>query len=408
MKFFNTISADKAIDLMNDNFEQFKIGKERVGLLESTNRILAEDVFSTIDVPEFDRSTVDGYAILTRDSHGSSQSIPTMLNILGKIKIGNYVEEEIISGQAMYIPTGGMLPKGADGVIMIEDVELMDEDTLLGYKPISKGQNIIFKGDDIKKGQLALKKGSKLRPEDIGVLAALGIGEVEVYEKVKFYIISTGDEIIDLDEELTIGKIRDINSYTLAGLIEEVGGQISGKNIVRDNYEALRDEVEKALAISDIVLISGGSSVGTMDFTHKVIDSFQGKGVFIHGLSIKPGKPTIVGEGNGKPIIGLPGHPISSIVVFKALVEEFIYHKLKMAHIKPQVKASVDSNFPSDPGKQTYHMVSLKKLGDSYIASPIFGKSGMISLMSKADGYIIIEDYEEGVYKGEEREIYIL
>lgn len=407
MKFFNTITVEKAINMMNENFRNLKIDSETVDILACRGRILAKDIYSTINVPEFNRSTVDGYAILSRDSHGSSPSIPAMLNLVGKVKMGEYVDKEIKSGQAMYVPTGGMLPKGADGVIMIEDVELMDDDIILGYKPISNGENLILKGDDIKKGELALKKATKLNPEHVGVLAALGISQVEVYEKIKFYIISTGDEIIDIDEELTVGKIRDINSYALAAMIEELGGQVSGKSIIKDDYEALRSQVEKALDMAHIVIISGGSSVGTMDFTHQVIDSFKGKGVFVHGMSIKPGKPTIVGEGKGKPIIGLPGHPISSIVVFKAIVEEFVYNKLDIEPTKASINARLDSNFPSDPGKKTYHMVKLRKEGNEYIASPVFGKSGMISLMSEADGYIIIEDHEEGVYKEEERKIYI-
>lgn len=408
MKFFNTITVEEARNKMSENFRDLTIEIETVDILDSRNRVLAKDIYSTIDVPEFNRSTVDGYAILTRDSHGSTSSIPAMLNMIGKVKMGEYIYEEIKSGESMYVPTGGMIPKGADGVIMIEDVELMDDNTLLLYKPISNGENLILKGDDMKKEELALKKGTKLNPEHIGVLASLGIPRVEVYEKIKFYIISTGDEIIDMDEELTIGKIRDINSYTLAAMIEELGGKVVGKSIIKDDYESLRNEVDKALDISHIIILSGGSSVGTMDYTHKVIDSFQGRGVLIHGLSIKPGKPTIVGEGKKKPIIGLPGHPISSIVVFKAIVEDFVYNKLNMKVYRAQINAIVDSNFPSSPGKETYYMVKLKKEENKYIASPIFGKSGMISLMSQADGYIIIEDYEEGVYKGEEREIYIL
>ena len=407
MKFFDTITIQEAKSLMNDNFSDLIIPNERVNIEKCQNRVLAKDIYSTINVPEFNRSTVDGYAILTKDSHGSSPSIPAMLNIVGKVNMGQYVDKVIKSGQAMYVPTGGMIPKGADGVIMIEDVELMDDTSLLAYKPISNGENLILKGEDISSQDLALKKGTKLNPDHIGVLAALGISEIEVYEKIKFYIISTGDEIIGIDEELTIGKVRDINSYTLGAMIEELGGQVVGKSIIHDDYEALRQEVANALDISHIVLISGGSSVGTMDYTHKVIDSFEGRGVFVHGLSIKPGKPTIVGEGKNKPIIGLPGHPISSIVVFKALVEEFVYDKLGVETIKARVNALVDSNFPSSPGRQTYHMVKLKKEDNKFIASPIFGKSGMISLMSQADGFIIIEDYQEGVYKGEEREIYI-
>lgn len=407
MKFFNTITVEKAIEMLNENFKDLTIDVETVHILNSRNRVLAKDIYSTIDVPEFNRSTVDGYAILTRDSHGSSTSIPAMLNIVGKVKMGEYVDKEIKSGEAIYVPTGGMIPQGADGVIMIEDVEELDENTLLAYKPISNGENLILKGDDIRKEELILKKGTKLSAEHIGVLASLGISEVKVYEKVKFYIISTGDEIIDIDEELTIGKVRDINSYTLAAMIDELGGEVAGKNIIKDDYDLLRNEVDKALDTGHIVLISGGSSVGTMDYTHKVIDSFQGRGVFIHGLSIKPGKPTIVGEGKNKPIIGLPGHPISSIVVFKALVEQFLWNLLGVEISRPRVNAILDSNFPSSPGRKTYHMVNLKKDKDRYIASPLFGKSGMISLMSRADGYIIIEEHEEGVYKGEERQIYI-
>ena len=407
MKFFNTIRVDKAKELLRENFKDLIIATEAVDILKSKDRILAKDIYSAINVPEFNRSTVDGYAILTKDSHGSTTSIPAMLNVVGKVKMGEYINQEINAGQAMYVPTGGMNPRGADGVIMIEDVELIDEETLLLYKPISNGSNIILKGDDIKKDELTLDKGTRLNPEHIGVLASLGISKVEVYEKIKFYIISTGDEIIDIDEELTIGKVRDINAYTLAAMIEDIGGEVVGKNIINDDYELLRREVDKALDIAHMVLISGGSSVGTMDYTHKVIDSFQGKGVFVHGLSIKPGKPTIIGEGKNKPIIGLPGHPISSIVVFKAIVEEFIENKLGQEIIKSTVHAILDSNFPSSPGKETYHMVKLRKEKNKYIASPVFGKSGMISLMAKSNGYIIIEDHEEGIYKGEERQIYL-
>ena len=205
-----------------------------------------------------------------------------------------------------------------------------------------------------------------------------------------------------------MGKVRDINSYALISMAENLGCEVVGRNIVKDDYDLLRDEVEKGLLAADIVLLSGGSSVGTRDYTDKVIASFGGKGVLIHGLAIKPGKPTIVGEGNGKLILGLPGHPVSSIVVFKALVEEFIRKGFGVTDLPPQVKASMENNFPSSPGKRTYHMVRLKKEGDGYIASPSFGKSGMISLLSQSQGYIVIKEHEEGIYKGEERVVYLL
>jgi molybdopterin molybdotransferase len=408
MDFFNVVTVNEARNIIMENFSDYGFDIELIDLLDSTDRVLAFDIYSEIDVPEFDRSTVDGYGIIVEDSHGATEAIPSILNMLGEVRMGEYTKFEIKSGDSVYIPTGGMLPKGTTGVIMIENTELMDKDTLLIYKPISKGENIVFKGDDTKKGDIALKKGRHITPEVIGVLASLGISQVKVYKKPSFYIISTGDEVIDLDAELTMGKVRDINTYALYSLIQKLGCEVVGQKIVSDNYELLREEVEKGTALADIVLLSGGSSVGTRDFTDKVIGSFEGRGVLVHGLAIKPGKPTIIGEGNGKLIIGLPGHPVSSIVVFKAIVEDYINKKLGNDIIPSQVRAIMDYNFPSSPGKETYHMVTLRTEGDRYYASPTFGKSGMITLLSKSQGYIVISDYEEGINRGEERTVYLL
>ena len=377
-------------------------------ILECSDRILAEDIHSNINVPEFNRSTVDGFAIKSKDSHGASESVPSLFNILGEVHMGEVTEYCIQSGQAVYVPTGGMIPEGADGVVMIEYTEKLDESNLMVYKSISFNENVILKGDDIKVGETALEKGRRITPEAVGVLAALGKNQVKVYKKPKFYIISTGDEIIDLDEELELGKVRDINSYALYSLILKLGGDIVGKEIVKDNYELLKIEVEKAVNVSDIVLISGGSSVGTRDYTDKVINSFSGKGVFVHGISIKPGKPTIIGEGEGKLIFGLPGHPVSSIVVFKAIIEDFIKDKMNIRDYLPKTKAIIDFNFPSSSGKETYQMVKLKEEDGEVYATPSFGKSGMITLLSDSDGYIVIKSFEEGVYKGEERDVFLL
>ncbi len=408
MEFFNVVSVDEGRKIIMENFGAYEFNTELVDIEHSLGRTLGEDIYSNIDVPEFNRSTVDGYGIKVEDSHGSNQSIPSIINILGEVKMGQEIQSSIKSGESFYVPTGGMIPEGATGVIMIENTEKMDENTLLLYKPISHGENIIYKGDDIKKGELALEKGQKISSEALGVLAALGISKVPVYCKAKFYIISTGDEIISIEEELSIGKIRDINSYTLSALIQNIGGDVVGKSVVKDDYELLLNEVKKASKIADIVLISGGSSVGTKDYTHKVIDSFQGKGILLHGLAIKPGKPTILGEANGKMILGLPGHVVSSIIVFKVLIEYYIRERFKTGEIIPRVKAIINHNFPSNPGRETYQMVKLSEQDGKYYASPTFGKSGMISLLSKSQGYIVIGAHEEGINKGEEREVYLL
>lgn len=408
MDFFNVVSVEEARRRVMNVFKDYTFEREAISLLESTNRILGEDIVSQIDVPEFNRSTVDGYAIKSKESHGASESMPSLFNIIGEVHMGEISKYNIKSGEAVYVPTGGMVPEGADGMVMVENTEKLDKSTLMVYKSISFNENIILKGDDIKIGEIALKRGRRITPEAIGVLAALGISQVKVYKKPRFYIISTGDEIIDLDEKLEMGKIRDINSYALNSLIIRLGGEVVGRSIVRDDYSLLRDEVEKAIEISDIVLISGGSSVGTRDYTAKVIDSFNGKGVFVHGISIKPGKPTIVGEGEGKLIFGLPGHPVSSIIVFKAIVEHYVRQKMGIIDFIPKTKAVMDFNFPSSPGRETYQMVKLKEKDGKIYATPNFGESGMITLLADADGYIVIKTHEEGIYKGEEREVYLL
>ena len=408
MDFFNVVSVEDAKRMISENFKEYKLALEEVDILESLDRVIGEDIYSHIDVPDFNRSTVDGYAIVSNDSHGASDSIPSMLQIVGEVKMGKRADKKISPGSAIYVPTGGMIPDGADSMIMIENTEKLDGNTLLINRPVSNGENIISKGDDIRKDSLILEKGKKIDPEIMGVLGALGKSKIRVYKKAMFYIISTGDEIIPIEEELEFGKIRDINSYALLGMIKKLGGQVVGNSIIKDNFDLLKEEVERAVKLSDIVLISGGSSVGTLDFTKDVIGSFKGRGVFIHGLSIKPGKPTIVGEASGKAIFGLPGHPVSSIIVFKALVEEFIKEKMNIKEIKPQIKALMDSNFPSSPGKLTYQMVTLKKEGGKYVATPNFGKSSMISLLKNSDGYILIGSHEEGIYKGEERDVFLL
>ena len=408
MDFFNVVTIEEGRKLILDNFKNYKLETELVHILDAVDRTLAVDVISNINVPEFNRSTVDGYGIIVEDSYGATETIPSILNILGEVKMGKISNIKIKPGQTIYIPTGAMIPEGVTGVIMVENTEKMGGDTLLLNKPISKGENMVFIGDDIKKDEIALEKGRVINAEVVGTLAALGISEVQVYKKPRFYIISTGDEIIDIDEKLIPGKIRDINSYTLQILVEKSGGEVVGRTIVRDDYKLLRQEVEKALDISDIVLISGGSSVGTRDYTDKVIKSFDGAGVLAHGLSIKPGKPTIIGDCNGKLVMGLPGHPVSSIVVFKALIEYYMDKKLGNNRILPSIMAIMEYNFPSSPGRETYQMVKLKYDNGKYYASPTHGKAGMISLLSQSQGYIVIKLHEEGIYKGEKRQVFLL
>ena len=378
--------------------------KEVIKLEDSLGRILYEDIRSKENIPEFNRTTVDGYALKSKETLGASQGIPAFFNIIGEVSMGENTTKIINSGEAIYVPTGGMIPEGADSMIMIEYCEILD-DTLLVHKPVSINENIMLLGEDIKVDEIILEKGTKITPENVGVLASMGIYNLPVFKKIKFSIISTGDELVGENEEYKKGKIRDINSYTLSHAIENFG-EVMEKKIVRDNYETLLEEVKKSIEISDIVIISGGSSAGNYDYTSKVIENQEGGEVFIHGISIKPGKPTIIGKGNNKLVIGLPGHPISSIVVFNIVVKKLVEKLYFQNNNEEYYYGELSHNVRGTPGRTTYQMIKRIDKGNKIIVEPIFGKSGMTTLMTKSSGYIILDTEIEGLEKGSMVRVY--
>lgn len=408
MEFFKCILVEEAVNIIKEEFKDYKLESEIVDLEYAYDRVIYEDVVSTQFVPEFDRSTVDGYAIVAEDSYGASDTIPTILDVIGEVKMGEMTDIVISSGKCAYVPTGGMIPQGANAVIMIENTEKMDEKTLLVQKPVRVQENVIKRGEDIRENEIVIEKGRKLNPAHIGALASLGISRVKVFKKPKVSIISTGDEIIGIEEKLEYGKIRDINSYSLRAQAQKSGLEVVENVIVKDDFNQLKEAIEKGIEKSDIVLLSGGSSVGERDFTKEAINSLGGKGILAHGISIKPGKPTLIANARGKLVVGLPGHPVSAITVFMAVVEPFIEQLYSLKTIKPTIFAKMTANFPSAPGKDTYVFVNIKKENGIYYATPKFGKSGMITNLSKADGYIVIKIHEEGVNKGDLREVYLL
>ncbi len=404
MNFLKVTDIDEIEELILKKIPRLK-GKEEICKLEdSLDRVLCENITANLNVPEFNRSTVDGYAIKSKESLGASQGIPAFFTIKGEVLMGEDTSKKLESGEAIYVPTGAMIPEGSDSMIMIEYCETL-EDTLLVHKPVSSFENIMLLGEDVKAGDIILKKGSVITPENVGVLASLGIYEVSVFKKFKFSIISTGDEIIGEDEEYKKGKIRDINSYTLSLAIQKLGIVVE-KKIVKDNFEAILEEVKKSTKNSDIVLISGGSSAGNYDYTSKVISSLDGGEVFVHGISIKPGKPTIIGKSNDKLIFGLPGHPISSIVVFNIVVKKLIESLYFCGDEDEYYYGILSHNLHSTPGRTTYQMINKTIENNEIIVNPIFGKSGMTTLMTKSKGYIILENNIEGLEKGSRVRVY--
>lgn len=399
MIFSKLDSIDQAKLKFEKGLEDFTIETEEINIIDGLDRILAQDIKSNIDIPEFNRSTKDGYAVKCSNIK--------QRKIIGQVNMGEKTELEITTNQAIYVPTGGMVPKGSDGIIMIEDVHKKDNVLLLN-KSISFGENINFKGDEMKKGELLFSKGRKLTPSDIGTLASIGMSKIKVYKKLEFSIISTGDEIVDIDCKAINGKIRDVNKYSLSTEIERIGGKVSSSEIVKDDFELLRKSTKRALELSDIVLISGGSSVGIKDYTLKVIESFDNSKVFVHGVSIKPGKPTIISKVGEKIVIGLPGHPTSSLIVFKVFIESFLNEKLNIDYGVRKMKAIIKENFENHTSRETYQLVSLEENKGDFYAIPIKGTSGMIYTLSKSHGYVIIKSKEKGLKKGEKRDVFFL
>lgn len=401
MDFFNVLSVEETNLIIEDLASIYVIETESIHLNESVHRIVSQNIYTNCNLPEFNRSTVDGYAVRSDDIIGASESIPSFLECVYNVEIGKTVDIILKSGQAIYVPTGGMVPEGADGVVMIEYSEKLDDKMILIHKPVAPGENISFIGDDIKEGELAIEKGKKLSPYDIGLLAGIGVSTVQVYKKPKIAILSTGDEIIDIDEEKKMGKIRDINGYAIKALISSIGGEVVKHEIVKDDFDKLKSTIDTMVKKSDIVLISGGSSVGTRDYTKRIIESFEGGKIFVHGVSVKPGKPTIIGQIDGKAIFGLPGHPASALMIFNIFVKSYFEKILNKKQEALSINATITKNVHSAPGKETYQMVELVKKENEWLAIPIYAKSGMVTLLSKSSGYVRITDEKEGIVKGD-------
>ncbi|WML41705.1 molybdopterin molybdotransferase MoeA [Neobacillus sp. OS1-2] len=327
MQFFKVKTVEETFALIEENIPVIgqTVGRE---LGEALNDILASPVVAKENVPSFDRSTVDGYAVRAKDTYGSSESMPGFLTVAGEVKMGEVPDAVVSHGTAVYVPTGGMMPKGSDSVLMIEHCE--DVEGLLNtYKQVAPGENVIRAGEDIKEGEILLKAGTRLRPQELGALASLGIAEVPVFRKLKVGYLSSGDEIVPYQTKTLIeGQIRDINYLTIAGLANEWNVDVVYGGIVRDDFEEFRGRARELYDVVDCLILSGGSSVGAKDYTTDVIQALGDPGVFVHGISIKPGKPTILAVAKGKPVIGLPGHPASAMIIFK-LFGERILRKLK-------------------------------------------------------------------------------
>lgn len=385
-----------------------RVGVEDIPLVEAAGRILAENVVADSNLPEFPRSTMDGYAVRASSTFGATEGNPAYLTVKGAVAMGQSPKFAIGPGEACRMPTGGELPKGADSVVMIEHIEALDDTTIEVYRSVAPGQHVLEVGEDFQQQEIILSGGQKLRPQETGLLAAFGRETVRVYKNPVIGIISTGDEVVSIDATPAPGQIRDINSYTLSGQVLKAGGIPVSYGIVRDDYATLSEKCRQALDGSDMVLLSGGSSVGTRDFTIEVISDLPDASILAHGISISPGKPTILARTHNKAVWGLPGHVVSAMVVFKMVVQPFVEHIAGVTAGSSQlskVSARLNRNVSSAQGRTDFIRVRLIRKNGELRADPVLGKSGLINTMVKADGLIEIDINTEGLDEGAEVEM---
>ena len=401
----NYLLPSDALGLIMDALAGGMPPSELLPIEECYGRVIAGNVVSPEDLPAFPRSTVDGYAVLAEDTFGSKETSPAYLTLKYEVLMGIEPEFKLCKGFAAKIPTGGMLPAGADAVVMLEYVQSASENVIEILRSAAPGDNVIQQGEDIKQGETVLTIGKILRAQDIGALAGIGITSIEVFKKPVLSFISTGDEIVTAESLLRIGQVRDINSYTLAGLAMDHGGILHKKGIFRDDYGVIKKAVEESLHDADLILISGGTSAGTKDMTAAIIDDIGKPGVLFHGVALKPGKPMIGGVVNGKAVLGLPGHPAATVVCFdlfiKPILDKLRGLKNKVDYIR-SIKATMAKNIASAAGRQDHIRVYLEEREGTQFAIPVLGKSGLITTLVKADGVVVIPHAKLGLDAGEE------
>ena len=378
---------------------------ETVSLTAAMGRVLAEDIAATEYVPDFDRSTVDGYAVRAKDTFGCTDAIPAILPLQGEVLMGEGAQFPLNPEECVAVPTGGAVPNGADSVVMVEYTEDYGDGTIGISKSAAPGQNMIFRGDDVFPGKVVLEQGRVLSSQDIGALAAIGRVQVPVAKNLKIGVISTGDELVPPEQTPGPGQVRDVNSPMLEAMLTAFGAEVINYGIVIDDEALLSEKVHKAVAECDAVLLSGGSSVGVKDAACRIIES-MGK-LLMHGIAIKPGKPTILGKAGSKPLVGLPGHPVAAYFITKIFILPLLCRLTGRKQESYTTTARVTESISANHGRAQVHCCRLESRDGALWASPIRGKSGLITTLAGADGYFIIDRDCEGLPQGAQVQVFV-
>jgi molybdopterin molybdotransferase len=408
-EFLKLTPVQQALQILLSHM-QVNVVRERVQSINALGRVTAEAICSPIPLPQFPRCTVDGYAVRAADTFGASESLPAYLHLVGEVHMGRPPGFDIGQGEAGLIHTGGMLPDSCNAVVMIEYTQAVGQDTVEILRPVAVGENIIKLGEDVQTGEEVIHSGVRIRPAEIGGLAAMGILELEVAKKPVVGIISTGDEVIPLEGNLLPGQVRDINSYSLSALIDQAGGIPRRYGIFPDQAERLEVVAAQALDECEMLIITAGSSASARDLTAGVINTLGSPGVLVHGVSIKPGKPTILAVCNRKVVIGLPGNPVSALVIAGFFLVPVVESLLGLSNVGVYMRlhARLSTNVPSQAGREDWVAARLYSDPSGYIVDPIFSKSNLIFSLVRANCMLRVPPDATGLSAGDEVEVQLL
>ncbi|MEM3045573.1 MAG: molybdopterin molybdotransferase MoeA [Candidatus Bathyarchaeia archaeon] len=408
--FKETVKVDEALKILSQAYSPAELGAETVALEEALGRVLAADLAAPVDLPAFDRSAMDGYAVVAEDTFGASQANPVVLKLVGQVTMGVPPEFTVRRGEAAETTTGAPMPQGADAVLMLEYARRLSDTEVEAQAAVTPGENVSRRGEDVAKGEAVLKRGTRLKPWDLALIAALGLTHIAVARKPKVALLSTGSELTEPGVPPRRGEVIDVNRLLLSGLVRELGGETVNLGIAEDSLSTLAARMKEGLERADLVLVTGGTSVGRTDLVPEAINSLGKPGMLLHGLSLRPGRPTGVALVNGKPVVSLPGFPVSAAVAFQAVVEPLL---LRMLGAKPEpqptVIARMTRRVPSAAGSRTVVRVVVKKTEEGYVAEPLRAAgSGILSSLVRANGLLIVPEEKEGVERDELVEVRLL
>lgn len=412
-EFLELLPPDEALQLLLQHFPPhppLQIESEEIETSQALGRVTARPVIAPYPLPSFARSTVDGYALRAADSYGANDSLPAYLSLAGEIPMGAAAGLTLRPGECAQIHTGGMLPEAADAVVMVEHTQSARPGEVEILRAVAPGENVLKVGEDVAQGEQVIGQGVRLRPAEIGGLMALGFTRLQVARRPRVAILSSGDEVIPPEADLLPGQVRDVNSFSLSALVESQGGLPVRYGIVPDREQVLQAAAARALAACDLLVITAGSSASARDLTAQVINQLGQPGVLVHGVNVRPGKPTILAVCDGKPVIGLPGNPVSALVIAGLFVSPVVSRLsgVLVERPRPAVPARLTLNLPSQAGREDWVAVRLQPGPGGILAEPVFGKSNLIFTLARADGLVRIPSDATGLSAGDHVEVVLL